>query len=209
VSDPTPGVTVRVVAPSHQAAFVAAAQASEELHGRWVSTPTTPEAFERYLTRFDGDRAYGFVLETRGPAGELVGYVNITQVEKEHYRRGVLGYAIFAGHERRGYMTEGLRQVIALAFGEMGLHRLEAEIQPGNKASRRLVKKLAFRRESFSPALVFIDDAWKDHERWVIIAGGDGANGRRRPWQVRRRPRRFVALGQRLRRTAASAEPED
>ncbi len=59
-------------------------------------------------------------------------------------------------------MSDGLRLVLRHAFGALGLHRLEANIQPGNRASIRLVRRGGFRREGFS--------RWRDYERWAITA---------------------------------------
>jgi len=58
-------------------------------------------------------------------------------------------------------MSDGLRLVLRHAFGALGLHRLEVNIQPGTRASIRLVRRAGFRREGFSP---------RDHERWAITA---------------------------------------
>jgi len=73
----------------------------------------------------------------------------------------------FAGE---GYMSEGLRLVARHAFGKLGLHRLEANIQPGNRASIRLVRGGGFRREGFSPRYLKIFGRWRDHERWALTA---------------------------------------
>jgi|GEM_PF-6953184 L-amino acid N-acyltransferase YncA len=66
-------------------------------------------------------------------------------------------------------MTEGLSLVIDHAFNEMKLHRLEANIQPENEKSIRLVQRLGFVKEGYSRAYLRIGDEWKDHERWAVL----------------------------------------
>jgi len=67
-------------------------------------------------------------------------------------------------------MSEGLRLVLRRAFGTLGLHRLEANIQPQNRASIRLVRRAGFRREGFSPRYLKVLGRLRDHERWAITA---------------------------------------
>jgi ribosomal-protein-alanine N-acetyltransferase len=74
-------------------------------------------------------------------------------------------------------MREGLAKVIEHAFREMGLHRLEANIQPGNEASRALARGLGFQKEGYSPRYLQVDGDWKDHERWAILAEDWAAKG--------------------------------
>src|SRR6266545_6721853 len=96
-------VRVRPVVEEDEAAFIAAARRSLGLHHGWVRSPTTPATFKEYLARFDGLRSFGFVLELIA-TGELVGYVNISQVVHDAYQRGILGYAIFVPHQCQGLM---------------------------------------------------------------------------------------------------------
>lgn len=67
-------------------------------------------------------------------------------------------------------MTDGLTATLRHAFTDLRLHRLEASIQPANKASLALVRRLGFRYEGVSPACLYIDGEWRDHERWSITA---------------------------------------
>jgi ribosomal-protein-alanine N-acetyltransferase len=67
-------------------------------------------------------------------------------------------------------MREGLELVLRRAFGDLRLHRIEANIQPGNHASIALAKGAGFQREGFSPRYLKIGGRWRDHERWAILA---------------------------------------
>lgn len=50
------------------------------------------------------------------------------------------------------------------------MHRLKANIHPDNTSSLNLVKRLGIQREGYSAAVEFINDQWRDHERWAITA---------------------------------------
>jgi ribosomal-protein-alanine N-acetyltransferase len=67
-------------------------------------------------------------------------------------------------------MKQALHMVLERAFGELGLHRVEANIQPENTGSIALVRGCGFRREGFSPMYLHIAGEWRDHERWALLA---------------------------------------
>lgn len=67
-------------------------------------------------------------------------------------------------------MTEALQLASRYAFTEVGLHRLEANIQPPNRASIALVRRSGFRKEGYSPQYLRIGGEWRDHERWALLS---------------------------------------
>ncbi len=105
-----------------------------------------------------------------GGDDQIAGVFNLSQIVMSNFRSAYLGYYVFAGYERQGLMREGLRQLVRHAFGPLKLHRLEANIQPGNEASIALVKACGFQQEGFSPRYLKINHRWRDHERWAIVA---------------------------------------
>ncbi|MER6809406.1 GNAT family protein [Spirillospora sp. NPDC000708] len=160
-------VLLRRVRADDEARFLELAEASEGLHRPWVALPRSAAEFAAYLARFDQVTAVGMVVCLRD-GGDLAGMVNINEIVRGSYQRGVLGYAAFLPHAGRGYMTEGVALAVRYAFERLGLHRVEADIQPGNAESLRLAARLGFRREGFSPAYIKIDGTWRDHERWAL-----------------------------------------
>jgi len=139
---------------------------SHKLHYPWVSPPSTAQAFTDYIERMKSPTFEGFAIKT--DTGELAGVINISEIVRGSFLSGYLGYYAFVPHNNHGLMTQGLEAVLQEAFRELGLHRLEANIQPGNEASRRLVKGLGFRLEGFSPRYLKIAGRWRDHERWAL-----------------------------------------
>lgn len=157
---------IRRVTAADEEAFTAAARHSRTLHRPWVAAPCDAAAFTRYLARFDGHAHHGFIVEA---SGELAGAINLTNIVLGAFRSGYLGYFAFQGFEGRGLMTQGLNAVVRLAFKDLGLHRVEANIQPGNLASIALARRCGFALEGYSPRYLKIAGRWRDHERWARV----------------------------------------
>jgi len=131
-----------------------------------VTPPRTAAAFEAYLRRLRKPAHVGYWVRTE--EGELAGVINISEIVRGSFKSGYLGYYAFSPHDGHGYMSRGLHAVLREVFQVHRLHRLEANIQPGNEASRRLVRRLGFRCEGFSPKYLKISGGWRDHERWAL-----------------------------------------
>ncbi|CAL9580446.1 GNAT family N-acetyltransferase [Streptomyces sp. enrichment culture] len=150
--------------------FTARARESKDLHHPWLFPPDTAAAYTAYARALIEDPARLGCLVCERDGGGIAGFININNIVRGAFQCGALGYGAFAHAAGRGLMGEAVALVVHHAFGPLGLHRLEANIQPGNASSLALVRRAGFRKEGFSPAMLRVDGAWRDHERWAITA---------------------------------------
>ena len=162
-------VLVRRVRAEDGRELVRANLASIAVHEPWVIPFRDEAGFQIYLETCDGERKIGFVLRER-QTRQVVGVVNLSEIVRGAFQSAYLGYFGMSGFQGRGLMREGLSLVIDHAFGELALHRIEANIQPGNAASIALVKRAGFVKEGYSRRYLKICGRWRDHERWAVIA---------------------------------------
>jgi len=162
-------IYLRAVGPADESEFISLMRESESLHEPWISPPTTSVLFKYYLQRLAEEDHEGFAI-CRQEDDKIVGIININNVIRGSFLSASLGYYVGKHFHGRGYMQEGLTQVVSYAFGKMGLHRLEANIQPDNIRSTQLVARCGFKKEGYSKNFLFIDGAWRDHERWCKVS---------------------------------------
>ncbi|KHK59292.1 phosphinothricin acetyltransferase [Burkholderia sp. A9] len=156
--------------------LITANRASRGHHLPWVDSFTDQAGFDQWFARCLTGPNVGLVARERA-SGKVVGVVNLNEIVGGLFQSAYLGYYGMAEFSRQGLMTEALRAATGVAFGELGLHRLEANIQPANHASIALVRRLGFRKEGFSPRYLRIDGAWRDHERWALLADSEPETG--------------------------------
>jgi [ribosomal protein S5]-alanine N-acetyltransferase len=133
---------------------------SSSLHIPWIFPP---EDMEEYIRK---PHMYLVCLKT---THEIAGAYNISEIVRGWFQSAFLGFQAFVPHQGKGYMFQGMMLVLKEAFDSLKLHRLEANIQPGNHASIALVSKAGFEKEGFSPKYLRVGgNEWKDHERWAI-----------------------------------------
>jgi [ribosomal protein S5]-alanine N-acetyltransferase len=87
--------------------------------------------------------------------GDLIGTCTLSHLDAQN-RRAELGYALGRPHWGQGYVQEGLRALLGFAFEELALHRLEADVDPRNAASVKVLERLGFSREGYL------------RERWIV-----------------------------------------
>jgi [ribosomal protein S5]-alanine N-acetyltransferase len=149
--------------------FTTLMRESRRLHQPWSFPPVRGEEFVALVERARADDFELFLLCRRGD-GQILGFFNLSQIFRGPFLNAYLGYAVGEPHAGEGYMSEGIQLVLRHSFKPLGLHRLEANIQPGNDRSIALAKRAGFRLEGFSPRYLKIDGRWRDHERWAILA---------------------------------------
>ena len=125
----------------------------------WSSAPWT--ALDQAHAMIAGDTAAlanGEALRLgleRLDDGRVIGVCSLFNLSGQN-RRAEIGYALARDTWGQGWMDEALRALVAHAFGPLGLHRLEADIDPRNAASARALQRLGFREEG------------RLRERWIV-----------------------------------------
>ena len=149
--------------------FLTLNRGSVSFHRGWVSPPTEPKQFSEFLKRSRRADSACFLI-CRVADRQVIGSINLSQIFLGGFRNAYLGYFIGAPYAGRGYMTEAIRLTLRYSFTQLKLHRLEANIQPGNVASAALVRGAGFVHEGYSRRYLKIGGRWQDHERWAILA---------------------------------------
>jgi ribosomal-protein-alanine N-acetyltransferase len=162
-------VGLRVLARSDRTEFLALARESRRLHRPWTYPPERADQFEELYARSRRDD-FVCLLACRVDSGEIAGVFTISQIVRGAFQSAYLGYYAHERHAGQGLMREALQQVLDHAFDGLGLHRIEANIQPGNVPSVALARGAGFRLEGFSPRYLLIGGQWRDHERYAITA---------------------------------------
>ena len=142
-------------------------QRSKEFHFPWVSPPLTLEECQTYISRCQNEDFEGLLI-CHSNHKKIVGVANLSQIFYRAFQNAYLGYYVDVDFAAQGLMSEGIRLVLNHAFYTLGLHRVEANIQPENIASINLVKRLGFTKEGFSRRYLKINGEWRDHERWAL-----------------------------------------
>lgn len=134
---------------------------SKSLHQPWSYPPVD---FKKYLAE---EGRYFLCLDSHNC---IIGTFNISGIVRGHFQSAYLGYEVFSPYQAKGYMKQGLTLIVNEAFNVLNLHRIEANIQPGNTSSIKLVSGAGFTKEGFSRNYLNIGGrGWQNHERWALI----------------------------------------
>ncbi|GAC1646827.1 MAG: GNAT family protein [Herpetosiphon sp.] len=176
-------IALRTPSEADCAAFCALMEASTRFHRGLVDAPRTTKAFAAYLERCGRADMCGMLI-CMADTGTIVGYANVSQIVGGAFHSAYLGYTMGAPYVGQGYMSAAMPLILRQAFMTLRLHRLEANIQPSNVPSIRVVRRAGFTLEGYSRRYLKVGGRWRDHERWAILTE-DWAAHRRATRQVR------------------------
>lgn len=120
--------------------------------GAWTAMAQAEEQIAKTLAGYEDGSSLRFGIELEG---RLIGNVSLFSISGPN-RRCEVGYALGRAHWGQGYASEALRAVLDYGFHELGLNRVEADIDPRNGASAGVLERLGFCKEGYMP------------ERWIV-----------------------------------------
>lgn len=146
--------------------------------GVWTELAQAEEMIAAAVRDYDDGSGlrYGIVITA---TGELIGVASLFAFNRDN-RRCDIGYVLASRYWGQGYVSEALVPVLEYAFGAIGMNRIEADIDPRNIASSRVLEKLAFRREGTMPERWFVNGETADTAFYGLI---------KRYWDERLQPR--------------------
>jgi RimJ/RimL family protein N-acetyltransferase len=141
--------------PAHYAVFSDPEVARYWSREPWSDIAQAEESVKAIMAAAaDGSEArFGIELLS---TGELIGNVGLHHFFEQN-RRCEIGYALASRFWGQGLATEALRAAIRYGFEALNLNRIEADIDPRNIGSSRVLEKLGFRKEGYMP------------ERWIVF----------------------------------------
>jgi len=148
--------------------FIEQSRKSAKFHRNLVSPPKDAADFAEFLERAEKIENESFlIIEVESQL--IAGAVNLSQIFRRGFQNAYLGYYLFEKFTGKNLATEAVWLMLRHSFKTLKLHRLEANVQPENRASTRVLEKNGFAREGFSPKYLKIGGRWRDHERWAIV----------------------------------------
>ncbi len=190
--DPRSGVLLRPYRRGDARAWSRCRIANEAWLSVWEPTPSTgtwaelnsPAAFRAIYRELRRAGAAGaampFAICLREPGARrdrLVGQLTLGNIVRRAFCSAYAGYWVDQSVAGRGVMPTALALAIDHAFVAGGLHRLEVNLRPENKPSRRVVEKLGLREESYHARYLHIDGAWRDHIGYAVTTEDVSADG--------------------------------
>lgn len=103
----------------------------------------------------------------------VVGRITLNGITHGAFQSCSMGYWVSPDSNGRGYATVAVRRMTALAFDELGLHRVQAETLVHNTRSQKVLLRAGFTRYGLAPLYLKIAGQWQDHVMYQLLADGN------------------------------------
>jgi [ribosomal protein S5]-alanine N-acetyltransferase len=102
-------------------------------------------------------------------SGRIVGRITLNGIVRGAFQSCSVGYWVGAADNGRGFATAAVRDIVRVAFEDLGLHRVQAEILLHNVGSRRVLERNGFVQFGMAPAYLKIAGAWQDMAIYQVV----------------------------------------
>ena len=124
---------------------------------------------EKEMIEYRARTAFRFYIVPIEHPSKVIGIIGLNNVIWGAFCSAFLGYKLDKDYINKGYMSVAVEMLVKYAFEELGLHRIEANVMPRNKASLRVLEKNQFINEGISKYYMNINGVWEDHIHMVKI----------------------------------------
>ena len=131
--------------------------------------PVVAERLHVQLIEAELDRSLCTYLSAKAAPEHVIGALNLRNITRGALMSCVVGYGLAPEAVGNGFMTEAIDRIAAVAFDELGLHRIEINIVPRNARSIAVAERCGFTREGLSRRYLKIAGRWEDHVRYAKL----------------------------------------
>lgn len=117
--------------------------------------------------KIDTNEGINWAMTEKGK-DKLISLIGFYKIENENYRSEI-GYMLLPKYQNKGYITEAIKTLLNFGFNKMGLHSVEAVIDPRNIASEKVLLKNGFMKEAHFIENCFFDNQFLDSAHYSIL----------------------------------------
>lgn len=160
---------IRLIKPSDDAALAALQIENREFLAPWE--PVRPESYfsitgqradiDGALARYAKGEALPLVVLDEH--GTIAGRITLSGVVRGSFQSCSMGYWLAEAQTGKGLATRGVMAAVDLAFGQLGLHRVQAETLLANIPSQNVLERAGFEQFGLAPRFLKIAGTWQDH----------------------------------------------
>ena len=134
--------------------------------------PKTIEDIESFIISFNEGFKQGqhiaWIISLKENPDQMIGSVGYWRTNLANYRAEI-GYMLHPDYWRKGIVSEVLQATIDFGFEQMKLHSIQANINPGNNASRQILLKHGFVKEAYFKEDYYFNGKFLDSEVYSLL----------------------------------------